>query len=628
MKLFLRIVAIFVVLFMIGIGLIAWIGFKIHQQQQAWGGNWHHPPVVDAQPDRPERPTFEKDDSRAGKVEFSHPRGYQSEPIDLSLSSPEEGSEIWYTMDGSIPIPEHLPGGPQGQRFQESLRIDRTSTVTAVSAKAGGRPSVPVVGTYLFLDDILTQSPESAQEAGWPLRPENGKRMDYGMDPRIVSERPREEWESVFRQIPSLSIVMSLDDLIHHQYGIYANPTGQGKGWERYASIEIVEPDGQDYQSGAGIRIRGGFTRNPQFAKHSFRLFFRKKYGSGKLKYALFGEEGADRFDKIDLRTAQNYAWAREPGRSFGNHNTFVRDVFCRDTQGAMGEPYTRSRYYHLYLNGLYWGIYMTEERPEAAYGATYLGGKRDDYDTLKCSNFLGAYVLEATDGDTEAWRELWEACRSLARDPSDALYQRIGGLNKNFERDPEQRALVEIDNLIHYMLIIFYSGNTDGPLSAFLGNKRSNNWFAIRNRNGKDGFRFFIHDAEHTLGAPESGNDRTGPFQNRNQDRFEYSNPQWIHQDLARHSAYRARFSQLARQQLAEKGALFTEHAIERFRNRARQIDLAIIAQSARWGDAARPQDPYRIEDWRFRIDWVVEDVLRGRSTELQRQLEEDGLF
>ena len=33
-----------------------------------------------------------------------------------------------------------------------------------------------------------------------------------------------------------------------------------------------------------------------------------------------------------------------------------LRDVWSRDTQRDMGRPYTRSRYYHLYLNGLYWG--------------------------------------------------------------------------------------------------------------------------------------------------------------------------------------------------------------------------------------------------------------------------------
>ena len=32
-----------------------------------------------------------------------------------------------------------------------------------------------------------------------------------------------------------------------------------------------------------GLRIRGGASRDPSFRKHSFRVFFRKEYGNGKL---------------------------------------------------------------------------------------------------------------------------------------------------------------------------------------------------------------------------------------------------------------------------------------------------------------------------------------------------------
>jgi hypothetical protein len=59
---------------------------------------------------------------------------------------------------------------------------------------------------------------------------------------------------------------------------------------------------------------------------------------------------------------------------------------------------------------------------------------------------------------------------------------------------------LLDVDNLIDYMLIIFWTGDEDAPLSVPFGNNRSNNWYGIRNRNGDEGWRFFIHDAEQTL--------------------------------------------------------------------------------------------------------------------------------
>lgn len=103
-----------------------------------------------------------------------------------------------------------------------------------------------------------------------------------------------------------------------------------------------------------GFRIRGGWSRHDEFAKHAFRLFFRSEYGERKLRFPLFGDEGVNEFDKVDLRCSQNYSWSK--GGEEAPYCTMNRDVFSRDCQRDMLQPYTRSRYYHLYLNGLLLG--------------------------------------------------------------------------------------------------------------------------------------------------------------------------------------------------------------------------------------------------------------------------------
>jgi hypothetical protein len=128
------------------------------------------------------------------------------------------------------------------------------------------------------------------------------------------------------------------------------------------------------FQANAGVRIRGGFSRKPDNPKHAFRFIFRSDYGTPKLLYPLFGGEGAGSFDKIDLRTSQNYSWSVDGGADF-SENIMNRDVFSRDLQRELGRPYTRSRYYHLYINGVYWGLFQSQERSEAKYAATYFGG-------------------------------------------------------------------------------------------------------------------------------------------------------------------------------------------------------------------------------------------------------------
>ena len=577
-------------------------------------------------------PDYENRDGRTPQPQFSHPHGYYDQPFELTVDSAHPETEIWYTTDGSIPLSPEEQGGPNGRRFTGKIPVNQTLYLSAVAQEPNLAPSVPVTCTWLFLDDILKQDRDLAVAVGWPRHPVNAKQMDYGMDPRIVEQFTRQEWKEAFTQIDTMSLVLPLDFLIHPEYGIYVNPQGHGKPWERFVSVELLDRNGgPGFQVGAGLRIRGGFTRNSFFVKHAFRLFFRKIYGAGKLKYALFEDEGAARFDKIDLRTAQNYSWARRGDRPYGTHNTFVRDVFCRDTQRDMGFPYTRSRYYHLFLNGQYWGIYMTEERPEAAYGATYFGGEREDYDTLKSSNMSGGYVLEATDGNVAAWRTVWELSRKLAQTPheGDRFYAELTGLTPDLSGPSGKPALVDVDNLINFMLNHFYAGNSDAPLSRFMGNSRANNWFAIRNRHGWEGFRFFVHDAEHTLGTPDSMNDRTGPYFHRHQNLFPFSNPQWLHQDLTNHPRYRRRFQEIAKEHLTGGGALTTERSVARFLFRARQIDKAIRAQSARWGDAApRTSRPYTVQDWESRIRWVVDTVLPDRELMIIEQLKQDGLY
>jgi len=129
---------------------------------------------------------------------------------------------------------------------------------------------------------------------------------------------------------------------------------------------------------------------------------------------------------------------------------------------------------------------------------------------------------------------------------------------NADGTRHPSLPVLLDVDNLIDYMLVIFYTGDGDAPLSWFLNFERSNNWFGLRDRNNPNaGFRFFNHDAEHTLGAPFSQVDRTGPYLRSNQNDFTFANPQWIHQDLTANAEYRLRFADHAQRHFFNGGVL-----------------------------------------------------------------------
>jgi len=316
-----------------------------------------------------------------GEVEISHEHGFYHEPFSVTLAVDDPEATIYYSLDGDT------PGQKQGRFvsgtvYAGPLRIEGTTCLRTVATKQGWKPSTVRAQTYIFIDDVVKQSPGGARPAfDWPDPSASGggfpwggggRAIGYGMDPDVVNDaRYRDLMGEALLSIPSISFVTDLYHLFNSGTGIYVNALQDGRAWERPVSVELIYPDGTGgFQVNAGLRIRGGYGRGGTNPKHAFRLFFRAEYGPATLRYPLFGDEGVDEFEKIDLRTSQNYSWAFKGagGLDHGGKNTMLREVFSRDVQGAMGQPCTRSRYYHLYINGQYWGLYQTQERSEACY--------------------------------------------------------------------------------------------------------------------------------------------------------------------------------------------------------------------------------------------------------------------
>lgn len=567
-------------------------------------------------------------------TKFNVDRGFFENPFELEITTSTAEAQIYYSFDCSEPGPD------KGLIYTGPILITNTTVVRARAFKPGFKPTKIDTHTYIFLSDVIYQA------AGWDATTNNVpppyfpvswgiNRVDYGMDPVVVSKYPLSKWKEALTQIPSMSVVTEMENLFNPNIGIYANASGHGIQWERPASIELLDPTNSipgRFQAPCGLRIRGGYSRNPDFVKHSLRVFFRREYGLGRLHYPLFENEGADEFDCFDLRTSQNYAWPRETSYDTGKHDTMVREVFCRETLGAMGQPYRRSRYYHLYLNGQYWGLFETDERPEASYGEIYFGGKKEDYDVVKCANHIGNFVTELTDGNLIAWSNLWTMCLSMLDNSSNSNYFRILGCNPDGTRNPTLPVMIDVDNLIDYMLDIFYSGDGDATLSAFLSNTRPNNWFGMKNRNNPDmGFIFFNSDCEHTLGAPSWQVDRTGPWMNisgSNVRNFTYSNPQYFHEELMLNAEYRMRFADHIQKHFFNKGALTYQAATNRFVNKASQINKAIWAYEARWGNRNPSRVRYTSTDWTNMINQILTTIFPTRTDIVLQQLKTDGLY
>ncbi len=534
-----------------------------------------------------------------GQVEdtkFSVNRGIIEAPFDLVLSTATPGAEIRYTLDGSVPT------ASQGLVYAGPIRIERTTVVRAAAFKAEYRPTNVDTHSYLFLDDVVVQPKNPPGfPASWA-----GVTADYAMDPRITGAAAfADQMDDSLRALPSLAITTPVENLFGSAGGIYANPERSGADWERPASLEWIHPDGTSYfQVDCGLRIQGGYFRQRDVTqKHSLRLLFKNIYGPGRLRQDLFGEPDAAReFDTLVLRAGANdgYAWgdARDTEQ-------FTRDEFGRRAMLAMGQPSARGLFVHLYLNGLYWGLYNLTERPAEDFSATYLGGEPEEWDAVNSG--------EVKAGSLEAWNSFMGGVRTVR---TLADYQRLKGLNPDGTRNSAYPEYFDATNYIDYMLVNIWGGNWDWPNKNF--------WFG-RHRDGlAGGFKFYVWDYENTMGnnRGRSPLDMVAPRPG--------TTSSWVgepHDQLRGFDEYQIEFADRVQRHFFNGGTLAPETLIPRYKELADGIELAVLAETARWGDdnLSTPQD---ITDWRRERDWILGTYLPQRSGIVLAQLRSAGLY
>ena len=523
---------------------------------------------------------------KLSRVKLSQKHGLFQEPFQLTATAKDPDVTIRYTLDGSQPH-ESSPV------LSEPMAVTKTTIIRVRGYRTGYQPTATTTRSYIFPEDRLDDSADGLPPANyrykWWVAAAN-----YGMDPALTKDpKYRKQILESLNALPSYSLVIKPDDLFSNENGIYAHAGWHGRRAERACSLELLPSDSDEPQEGfqidCGVRMRGGSSRSPDNPKHGFRMFFRKQYGDAQLKYKLFGDEGAKRFDHIDLRCSQNYAWHR----GFTASSLYVRDQYCRDTQLAMGHPSPRGNFRHLYINGHYWGLFNTCERPKASFGSTYMGGKKENFDVVKIMGGFSegekgrTYQVFATDGNMKAWEELDTLSQTDVSNLEN--YCRIIGLRKDGTTDPDGRRLLDPVNLIDYMLSIFHSGNFDAPISKFGADRGGNNWHGLINRKRNDGYRFIVWDAEHSLLDIEEN--RLGPFPlGTTADR---SNPHWIYQRLLENEEFRVLLADRIARHMFRDGALTPGPSIKRMQRRLDEASKGLLAEAVRWGT---PQKQYQV--------------------------------
>lgn len=537
--------------------------------------------------------------------------GFFNRSFALTLSTPTPGASIRYTLNGREPTLAN------GFLYNGPIMVAGTPTqavinVRAVAFASGLLCSKVSTYSYIFPDYVLLQpsnpptAPSSWSTATNAFSPlPTVVTADYEMDPQVITNTA---YTSLARQAltstPTLSLVMDPDDLFSQQRGIYANPNpvqSERNAWQRTVSAELVLPDGgSGFRLDGGVRVQGGTSRQPnRTRKHSLRLFFDSSY-AGKLDYPFFADSPVQSYKTLVLDGASNLSW-HNPYDFLPERAQYVRDQFCSDMQRALGHPAPHGRFVHLYLNGLYWGLYNVHERPDEDFAANYLGGEPDQYDVVRNSD--GA--LEVVHGDATAWNAMLALVNP--------------GLANSSQYEQIQQYL-DIPAFIDYLIVNFYAGNTDWSM---------HNWYACRKRTPGAGYQFQSWDAEITL---KSVNENTTGLN-------QPGTPTGIHAFLKNNPEYRLKFSDRLQKFCFTGGALFVDtnnpavdpahpernRPAALYMKRIAEIDPAIVLESARWGDSASGHEdaPYtRNVEWLNELNWLRDTYFPQRVPVVLDQL------
>jgi len=523
------------------------------------------------------------------KLDSEH--GLFAKPFDVTMSSEAAGAAIYYTTNGSRPSPE------SASLYTRPLAISTTTVLRSAGFKDGRQVGEIDTRTFIFPTDTLRQT-GAGFPATWGTNNNALVPADYEMDPEIVNHPAyRDVMEPALRSLPALSIVMDTADLFGTARGIYANPKQSGADWERPTSIELIHPDGsKGFRIDCGIRIQGGWNRRPEESpKHAFRLVFRKKYGAGRLKYRLFERAGAVEFNELILRAGCNNSWLHwHPTER--EHGDYLRDQWMRESQADLGHPAARGLFVHLYLNGLYWGVYVLTERPNEGFASDHFGGRPADYDARNAENILS--------GDDQAWKQLFSLANAGVTNA--AAFRAIA-------------ELLDVPAFIDYMALNLYAANGDWD--------RHSNWYAARRRRPSGQFHFFVWDGERTIERVE---DNILAFDDD-------QSPARLFQKLRENAEFRRQFAERVQRHFSGNGVLTPTAAAARFRKWADQLDTAIVAESARWGDYRRDVHPYKVgpyalytrdDHWRPEVQRLLKGYFPKRTAAVLQQFRAAGLI
>jgi len=483
-------------------------------------------------------------------IDFSHERGYYTSPFNLAISSDDPTATIRFTTNG------RQPTTTTGTLYNGPISINTTTVVKALAFSSADTTRVEG-HTYVYIDDVIDQP---NQVSGFPAATGLSTSIkDNGtLGPML---------DDALTSIPFMSMSLDLDD-----YNFIYNTSSTPK----QAHIEFfdqVENDSYDRSTGVSTYGNTSFN-NPNADKKNYRFRFRQEFGASKFEFPLFGEDGAEDFDVFDLRAGGQVT--TDLGGVQNMHEKIIKDAQIRMSGNGV-----HGRFVHLFINSVYWGVYTLSERPARAFGESYFGGDKDDYNTMKgtCCQDV-ALPIDGTD------------------DSYDFMKTQLGNY-------PNIEHLIDVDHFIDYVMLCNY-----GPH----GDWRTWNTYAIDNPTAGVPYRFFIWDVEPSF-------DNDWYFTDFLVDTRSHED---IWQPLKAHEDFRMRVADHFECNCEEDAGDLNPTNFEAYYDQVFQENkLAYLAETARWGNRVLYEDFLDYRDHLINSGWFF-----NRKNDMKQAYENEDLY
>ncbi len=513
---------------------------------------------------------------------FSRGRGFYNQSLELAITSNFAEANIVYTLDCSTPSIEN------GFVYSSPIPIDSTTVLKAVAISSDSVSTV-TTESYIFPSSVAKQG---KAPDGFP-RLWGGKTVipaDYEMDPEIIRDSVySSKFETALKSIPSLSLTMDVDDWFDFDTGLYVGYPNSNETREKAVSAEFLFNDKENFLVKCGVQNQGGTSIvNWKVPKQSMRLLFKEIYGPSRLHYKLFPDSEINSINTLVI-DGLLYSWLHPWDDKQRVTSLYFRDQLASDMQNKMGGLSFHGIYIHLFINGLYWGVYNLHERPDDAFLARYLDAKREDFDVIKHN------PNNVVSGSNNSYLMLLKQARY--------------GFS-SFEKLKKIENYLDLPAFIDYMILNFYLGNYDWA---------HQNYYAANNIATQSGFRFYTWDAEHVM--------RYSDVYYNNTQKNDKGGPTEIHTLLKQNIEYRMMFADAVYKHCFNNGALSPANFEKSFLFRANEIDDAIILESARWGDYLEKETGVtytKNEYWDVEVNKVLESYIPQRRDIVISQLQD----